>query len=164
MFLTCQVDLPVAITMKSQWCRTGITLTSSALTSFRICSISCKFSNCVAFLLSTVEDDQVRFNPRNPSFHCWRLEKEEEDARWIKAQDLWAANIWLRRSAAAELILVLKFLCSKTMSFQMNDAVGDRLSLKWKGAVTAVRSSQNIYHFSFRKVPRNEKHVKTQNK
>lgn len=75
MFLTCQVDLPVAMTMKSAQAHcffAGITFTLSALTSLRICSTSWS-SKSPKFW------DKVWLKLGNPSLHCWRSCEEEDD-------------------------------------------------------------------------------------
>ena len=90
MFLTCQVDLPVAMTMKSaqsQCFFPGITFTLSALTSLRIFSTSWS-SRSPKFLDMAgeeKEEDIVWLKLGNPSFHCWisceEEEKEDRDRR-----------------------------------------------------------------------------------
>ena len=90
MFLTCQVDLPVAITMKSaqsQCLFPGKTLTLSALTSLRIFSTSWS-SRRPALLEMAADAERLWLKLGNPSFHCWRSEEEEEDDDDEKQEDL----------------------------------------------------------------------------
>lgn len=90
MFLTCQVDLPVAITMKSAQAQcfwTGITLTLSALTSLKTFSTSWS-SRSSFFLKSAVEQYNARLRLGNPNFHSWRSAKTKEgDSERGKYQD-----------------------------------------------------------------------------
>lgn len=90
MFLTCQVDLPVAITMKSaqsQGLFPGKTLTLSALTSLRIFSTSWS-SRSPALLEMAADAERLWLKLENPSFHCWRSEEDEEDDDDEKQEDL----------------------------------------------------------------------------
>lgn len=116
MFLTCHVDLPVATTMKSAQSHclsTGITVISSALTSFRTYSISCRFSN--SFLLeSGLDDENCWFEAENPSFHNW-LAREDDgdnaDEEKYGGRDRTAAHMSSRHSEAATshtLLLLLR--------------------------------------------------------
>lgn len=77
MFLTCQVDLPVASTIKSAQSRffgTAITFTLSALTSVRTFCISWR-SRRPPLLVD--EAEVVRLRPRSPCLQGWRNGKDE---------------------------------------------------------------------------------------